>query len=84
VAVNHRDKHNQEADELRRLLQDTVPPVGEARSRRDLWPLVVRRIEQASMRVAPRVPWFDWALLGAAAAALLLFPALLPALLYHL
>ena len=82
--MNHRDKRNQEADELRRLLQDTVPPVGEARSRRDLWPLVVRRIEQASMRVAPRVPWFDWALLGAAAAALLLFPALLPALLYHL
>lgn len=82
--MNHRDKRNQEADELRRLLQDAVPPVGEAHSRRDLWPLVVRRIEQASTRVAPRVPWFDWALLGAAAAALLLFPALLPALLYHL
>ena len=82
--MNHRDKHNQEADELRRLLQDTVPPVGEARSRRDLWPLVVRRIEQAPTRVAQRVPWLDWALLGAAAAASLLFPALLPALLYHL
>ena len=82
--MNHRDKRNQEADELRRLLQDTVPPVGEARSRRDLWPLVVRRIEQSATRVAPRVPWFDWALLGAAAAASLLFPALLPALLYHL
>jgi hypothetical protein len=30
------------------------------------------------------VPWFDWALLGITAAALLFFPALIPALLYHL
>jgi hypothetical protein len=30
------------------------------------------------------MPWFDWALLGIAAAALLFFPAVLPALFYHL
>ena len=69
--------------QLRKLLQDAIPPVGDKSSCHDLWPQVLRRIEEPSSRVA-RVPWFDWALLGVTAAALLLFPALIPALLYHL
>jgi len=40
-----------------------------------------RRLDRRSM-VA--VPWFDWALLAGAAALLVLFPATIPILLFHL
>jgi len=30
------------------------------------------------------VPWFDWVLAGLASAALICFPGVIPALLYHL
>ena len=36
-----------------------------------------------SSRIHARVPWFDWALAALAAAALLIFPGIIPALLYH-
>ena len=78
------NKHDHDTEQLRKLLQGAIPPLGDAQSRRDLWPQLLRRIEQPSSRIAQRIPWFDWALLGVAAAALLLFPALIPALLYHL
>jgi hypothetical protein len=42
---------------------------------------MVRRLEQAA---TVRVPWFDWALLATAGVAAIFFPALIPALLYHL
>jgi hypothetical protein len=69
---------------LRKTLESAVPPVADSEPRRDLWPLVLRRIAQPQPRTSLRMPWFDWALLGLAATALFLFPALLPALLYHL
>jgi hypothetical protein len=78
---NHYDK---KLDGLRKALQDAVPPVAQAGPQRDLWPPLLKRIGEAPVRVSQRVPWFDWALLGVAAAALFLFPALIPALLYHL
>jgi hypothetical protein len=81
--MNSEIKHDRAAEQLGKLLQDAVPPIGSSWSSRDLWPRMLRRIE-ASSRISPRVPWFDWALLGVAAAALLFFPALIPALLYHL
>jgi hypothetical protein len=77
-------EHDQELDELRKTLQGAVPPVAQPGPQRDLWPRMLRRIEEPPRRVSFRVPWFDWALLGVAAAALLLFPSLIPALLYHL
>ena len=82
--MNADNKHNQDREQLRKLLQEAIPPTGNAQSLHDLWSRLLRRIEEPSSRVSPRVPWFDWALLGAAGAALLLFPALIPALLYHL
>ena len=48
--------------------------------RRDLWPAMLRRMEQGEQRV----PWFDWALLGLVGASLLLAPQIIPVLLYHL
>lgn len=65
--------------ELRELLKSHVPSV-RAELERDLWPQMLRRIEEGRRSV----PWFDWALAGAVAAALLLFPQAIPVLLYHL
>ena len=78
------ENKDRDTGQLRKLLQDALPPMGGTSSSRDFWPRMLRRIDEPTSGVAPRVPWFDWALLGAAAAALLLFPALIPALLYHL
>jgi len=69
---------------IREELRDAVPPLGETghgtELRRDLWPDMLRRLERPPVRV----PWFDWALLATAGAAAIFFPALIPALLYHL
>jgi len=71
-----------EMDELKKLLKGAVPPVGGTELRRDLWPEMRRRLEERTVRV--RVPWWDWALLAGASLLLLLFPRVIPALLYHL
>ena len=69
---------------MREELRDAMPPLGElghgAELRRDLWPDMLRRLERRRIQV----PWFDWALLATAGAAAIFFPALIPALLYHL
>lgn len=67
--------------DLRDLLKQNIAPVKDTELRRDLWPQMLRRLEQ---QPPVRVPWFDWALAAVAAAALVLFPGVIPALLYHL
>jgi hypothetical protein len=66
--------------ELRRLLKVAMPPFSETAPNRDLWPVLLRRLEAPSLRV----PWWDWALLVAATVMFFLFPGMIPALLYHL
>lgn len=66
--------------ELQALLKREFPPFESAELQRDLWPQMLRRLDAQP----PRVPWFDWALAAAVAAMLLLFPAVIPALLYQL
>ena len=66
--------------ELRALLQREFPPLQDAGPQRDLWPQMRRRLDVQPLRI----PWFDWALAAAVAAALLLFPNAIPALLYQL
>ena len=77
-----------EFSELRDKLRDAFPPAGDLENgtelRRDLWPEMLRRLEQSRGLSLHQVPWFDWALLAVSAAALVFFPALIPALLYHL
>jgi hypothetical protein len=70
----------EEFGELRETLRAPMPAIGQADLRRDLWPDMLQRLE----RLQVRVPWFDWALLAFAGASLILFPALIPALLYQL
>jgi hypothetical protein len=85
-AMNDSMKDGVIADEfadIREKLRDAVP-LNELENgtelRRDLWPDMLRRLERPQVRV----PWFDWALLATAGAAAIFFPALVPALLYHL
>lgn len=89
--MTHQNEQDQELKRLRETLRSAISPIGNPEPPRDLWPQVLQRIEGTPDRPAhshrPQwfagVPWFDWALLGVAAAAMLLFPALIPALLYH-
>jgi hypothetical protein len=69
-----------ELDDLKKLLKDSLHPVGGDKLQRDLWPTMLRRLDQPAFHV----PWWDWTLLAAATALLLFFPGMIPALLYHL
>lgn len=71
---------HQDEKGLQALLKREFPPFESAELQRDLWPQMLRRLDAQP----PRVPWFDWALAAAVAAMLLLFPAVIPALLYQL
>lgn len=66
--------------ELKALLNQALPPAQNTELQRDLWPQMLRRLDAQPLRV----PWFDWALAAAVAAALLFFPGAIPALLYQL
>lgn len=80
--MSNEGKHLQhkEEEELRALLKREFPPLPNAGLQRDLWPQMLRRLDTQPLRI----PWFDWALAAAVAAALLLFPNAIPALLYQL
>lgn len=69
--------------EMKELLKQGVAPAQDAELRRDLWPQLLRKLEEQSLPIH-NVPWFDWALASLAAAALLFFPGIIPALFYHL
>jgi hypothetical protein len=72
--------NQQNEKELKALIQQALAPVKDTELRRDLWPQMLRRLDARPLRV----PWFDWALAAAVAAALLFFPGAIPALLYQL
>lgn len=73
--------NNKENDkELRALLKQALPPMQNTELQRDLWPQMLGRLEAQPLRV----PWFDWVLAAATAAALIFFPGAIPVLLYHL
>lgn len=67
-------------DRMRKTLREALPPVRQPELRRDLWPEMLRRLQEKPARI----PWFDWALLAASIVAAYFFPALIPALFYHL
>jgi hypothetical protein len=63
-----------------KLLRDAFPPPEDTALHTNLWPRMLRRLDQRSMRFS----WFDWALLGGSAAWLAVFPQSLAALFYYL
>jgi len=66
--------------EFRELLRRAMPPVESGELQRELWPALLRRLDERPRRV----PWFDWALVALVAIWALLSPQLLPFLLYQL
>ena len=72
---------NQQSNErIRASLRKSVAPAADRELKRDLWPQMLRRLDEGSLRV----PWFDWALAALLAALIFFFPELIPALLYQL
>ena len=77
--------NNREHKRIRELLQQALPPVGEAREpTHDLWPALQARINQSAAPARLIIPWFDWALAGGVAIVAVAFPASIPVLLYYL
>ena len=77
--------NEQDEKRIEQLLKKSQPPLGDqvgAEIRHDLWPAMLRRMDNEARHSA--VPWFDWALLAAVAAWLAFFPGAIPVLLYHL
>jgi hypothetical protein len=75
------ERTRQEIAHTEHLLRQSVSPFGnELEPGRDLWPAMQRRL--AARPVVP--PWFDWALAGGLAVAVVAFPAWIPVFLYYL
>jgi hypothetical protein len=69
--------------EMKELLKQSVAPAKDTELRRDLWPQMLRKLDEQPLLIH-RVPWFDWALAAILTAVLIFFPGSIPALLYHL
>jgi len=69
----------QNDEKLRELLKQSIRPAT-SELQRDLWPQMLRRLDDRSALV----PWFDWALLALLVLWLLFAPGAIPVLLYHL
>ena len=66
-------------DRLRELLRRTIEPARDVELEHDLWPRMLRKLQE------PRsASWLDWALIALAALWLVAFPQAILALLYHL
>ena len=75
--------NEQNDKEIQELLKHSIAPVADTGLRRDLWPQMLRKLDEQPAS-ARNVPWFDWVLAAIFSAVLLLFPGAIPALLYHL
>jgi hypothetical protein len=72
-------------DQIRRMLREALPPLGAgAEPERDLWPAMLRRMDEQRARGASSVPWFDWALAGGLVAFAAIAPGTIPVILYYL
>ena len=65
---------------IRELVRRTIPPVRDTELRRELWPRMLRKLDEPT---GMRVPRFDWALLGLVVIFFGRFPKLILVLLYH-
>lgn len=85
--------NEQEETKLTGLLKQSIKPVNHELPR-DLWPQMLRRLDQQapsrswiavllSPAALSSVPWFDWALLAGLIVGVCLFPRSIPIWLYH-
>lgn len=72
--------NDREFKEFTERLRKAIPPLRHLELSQDLWPAMLQKMSEPRVRV----PWFDWLLAAVAAAVLIFFPGVIPALLYHL
>ena len=75
--------NSEQQKRLEQLVKESLLPMSDqagAELERDLWPRMLQHLSERSAKV----PWFDWALLATVAVWLVLFPRVIPVLLYHL
>lgn len=65
--------------EIERLLKEVFPPI-DRELPRDLWPVMLRRLQAPRMALS----WFDWALIVALFSWAFFYPQGILQLLYHL
>jgi len=77
----HEGKEMNEHDDrqIREALKRSLPPIN-AELGRDLWPAVLRKLDNRPARV----PWYDWALISLCTSVFLFFPQLILVFAYHL
>lgn len=77
--------YDDEEERMKSLLQNALPAVGDnAHPDRDLWPAMLRRMDEQHARGAASVPWFDWALAAGLVAFAAMAPRTIPVILYYL
>lgn len=82
---NRSEIRDQETDQVKELLKHALPPIGESPEvERDLWPSMLRRMDEQASRGPASIPWFDWALGGALLAFAAMAPRTIPVILYYL
>lgn len=65
---------------LRELLRSAVAPVADTELQQDLWPRMLRKLDESTIRAS----WLDWVLVALLPLWFILFPEVIPALFYHL
>ncbi len=70
----------QNDERIRESLRKSIAPAADRELKRDLWPQMLRRLEERPAQV----PWFDWALVALLAIWFFFSPEAIPVLLYHL
>lgn len=73
--MNHFDD-----EQFSKLIREAVGPVGERELSTDLWPRMLRKLDETR----PRFSWFDWVLVGLLLLLCLIAPEAIPGLLYNL
>jgi len=71
---------NDELDRLGMQLKMGLPPVHDLELKTDLWPRMLRRLEEAPARFG----WFEAALSGLVTLAFVIYPRAILAMLYNL
>ena len=72
--------NEQNVEKLRELLRSAVGPITDTELKQDLWPRVLRKLDERTIRAS----WLDWALIALLPVWFFLFPEVILVLLYHL
>lgn len=70
-----------EDKKIQELVRRAIPQVRDAELQRDLWPQMLKKLQEPT---GVQVPWFDWVLLALVVVFFGRFPKLILILLYHL